>query len=787
VLKDQVAIALYQAELYSLTKNQAKKSDLIRKILETISGTFDLQEVLNTASNEIIKVFNVDRVVFGQINNEDLNWPVFVDITNNPDIIDIDVVNIPKDVAKYHIDQVLSKNKILSIDNIEDKNIPDFYREFQKQIGTKSILVAPVKKGEEKWGVMAIYQNNHYRKWTDDEINLLHTIVEQIYIAIRQAELYSLTKDQAKESDLIRKITETIAGTFDLQEILNIAGNEILKAFNVDRVVFGQTDNENLSWPVHVDITNNPDVIKIDAVNIPKEITKYYVDQILGRNKILPINNIDNSNIPNFFKEFQKQKGTKSILNIPVKKGDEYWGRMAIYQNSYYRKWTENEKDLLLIIAEQIYIAVRQAELYQATRKQAEKEAILREITDSIRSSLNVSKTLETINKEVASLFKVEEVSIFKHLDKNNLTDWELLYEYKTKKITKNIKNTELAKKVGSYWGQLICSHKSGIAVNNVIEFDTSDFWQEYYSFTGTKSILAVPIKENGNFWGMIGLMEYNHFREWKEEEKNLLETIAGHIYIAVKQAELFTQVKQATKLKSEFIANMSHEIRTPLNAIIGFSDMLLTGNYGNLSDKQKQYLSNITNSGKHLLSLINDLLDISKIEAESMELNYEMFDSEELIKNIIASIKSLAIQKNILIDTEIERIIVEADQKKVRQILYNLLSNAIKFTEEGGKVRIKSSLNKNKMVILVEDTGIGIAKLDYDKVFAQFKQIDSSYTRKHEGTGLGLALTKCLVELHGGSIHFESEEGKGSRFWFTLPRAKSKQSSQACLEKITL
>jgi len=239
-------------------------------------------------------------------------------------------------------------------------------------------------------------------------------------------------------------------------------------------------------------------------------------------------------------------------------------------------------------------------------------------------------------------------------------------------------------------------------------------------------------------------------------------------------------RAEEANRLKTEFLANMSHELRTPLNSIIGFSDILQDETFGDINEKQSQYVGNILSSGKHLLNLINDILDLSKVEAGKMQLSPEEFPISQNIEEIINVISDLADKKNITLTVNLSEKVntIFADQKRFKQIMYNLLSNAVKFTEEGGKVDITGEVIPGKrrsdksdlLQISVADTGIGIATEDYPKIFAQFQQVDGSYARKQEGTGLGLALTKKLVEIHGGEIWFESRLGESSTFTFTMP-----------------
>jgi signal transduction histidine kinase len=216
----------------------------------------------------------------------------------------------------------------------------------------------------------------------------------------------------------------------------------------------------------------------------------------------------------------------------------------------------------------------------------------------------------------------------------------------------------------------------------------------------------------------------------------------------------------------------MSHELRTPLNAIIGFSEVLLERLFGDLNDKQEDYLKDIHSSGRHLLQLINDILDLSKVEAGRMELDFSSFDVANAVSNALTLVRERAQRHSIALRQIVEPAVGEivADERKFKQILLNLLSNAVKFTPDGGSIDVIATPVGDDVAIAVRDTGIGIAPEDQQAVFEEFRQVGRDYTRKAEGTGLGLALTKRFVELHGGEIRLESAPGKGSTFTFTLP-----------------
>ncbi|MDR4499052.1 MAG: ammonium transporter [Candidatus Scalindua sp.] len=230
--------------------------------------------------------------------------------------------------------------------------------------------------------------------------------------------------------------------------------------------------------------------------------------------------------------------------------------------------------------------------------------------------------------------------------------------------------------------------------------------------------------------------------------------------------------LEKANRLKSEFLATMSHELRTPLNSIIGFAEVLRDEVVGTLSAEQKEYLSDIHGSGQHLLNMIDSILDLSKIEAGKLELHYEEFPVKEAVNEVLDTIIGYSNKKGIRIHINIQADVpsIKGDKVKFKQIMFNLLSNAVKFTPENGRVVVNAGLKNQHIQVAVSDTGIGIKPEDMDKIFEAFRQVDASYARRYEGTGLGLTLTKRLIELHGGKIWVISDFGKGSTFTFTLP-----------------
>jgi signal transduction histidine kinase len=275
---------------------------------------------------------------------------------------------------------------------------------------------------------------------------------------------------------------------------------------------------------------------------------------------------------------------------------------------------------------------------------------------------------------------------------------------------------------------------------------------------------MAVRFDEiaGGNFSGRVQVANRDELGALAANLNRMSDEL-GHLYRAL---------ETANRHKSEFLANMSHELRTPLNAVIGFSEVLQEGMFGELNDKQAEYVGDIHASGKHLLSLINDILDLSKIEAGRMELEMSEFHLLDVLETAIMLVRERATRHGITLGLELAPDVgtIHADERKLKQVMLNLLSNAVKFTPAGGSVHVAAKTTAQTIEVSVADTGAGIASEDQGLVFEEFRQVGSDRARKAEGTGLGLALAKKFVELHGGTIRLESALGRGSTFTFTVP-----------------
>jgi signal transduction histidine kinase len=464
--------------------------------------------------------------------------------------------------------------------------------------------------------------------------------------------------------------------------------------------------------------------------------------------------------------------GNRANLAVPMIREGQAVGTVHVWRNEP-GLFSKDQVALLETFAAQAVIAIENARLFNETKEALERQTATAEVLRVISGSpTDMQPVFDAIVYSCLSLFGGSRVVL--GLARENHI--ELCATASARPDI--VGNRELPLDKTSGIGKCILESRTFHIPDTEKVADEFPLTSELAKNLGYRSGLFVPLMREGGAIGAITALRPAP-SAFTDKEIELLKTFADQAVIAIENVRLFHEIQDksrqleiANQHKSDFLANMSHELRTPLNAIIGFSEVLVEKMFGEVNDKQLDYLKDIHSSGRHLLSLINDILDLSKIEAGRMELDIADFDLRSALENAMTLVKERAQRNGITLNLEVDPSLgmFRGDERKFKQILLNLLSNAVKFTSEGGKVGVAARPVVNAVEFSVTDTGVGISAGDQELVFEEFRQVGNDYTRKAEGTGLGLALTKRFVELHGGTIRLESAPGKGSTFTFTIP-----------------
>ena len=469
-----------------------------------------------------------------------------------------------------------------------------------------------------------------------------------------------------------------------------------------------------------------------------------------------------------------RMTNARTVLGVPMMREDRVIGGMVLARY-VVRPFSEREIELVQTFVDQAAIAIENVRLFDETKERLLQQTATAEVLKAIsRAAFDLQSVLDTLVERAAQLCEADSCSIntpqgdmFKTVASTRsypteLREWDLEHP--------------MALDRKSVTGRVLLERRT-VQIDNIV---ADPQYGHAAPGTPTRSILGVPLLRQGEPIGVF-VLRRNAIRPFTKGNIDLVETFADQAVIAIENARLITEIQEksaqleiASRHKSEFLATMSHELRTPLNAIIGFSEVLLQQMFGALNEKQTEYLNDVLSSGRHLLSLINDILDLSKIEAGRMELDIDRFSLVETVQNAITMVRERAGNHGIALNVDVapDLDLIEADPRKVKQVLFNLLSNAVKFTPDGGRVEIAARRGNGDVIVTVTDTGIGIAPEDQERIFEEFQQARRQSERSREGTGLGLALAKRFIELHGGRIWVVSELGKGSTFTFTLPIA---------------
>ncbi|PSB32146.1 ATP-binding protein [Chlorogloea sp. CCALA 695] len=607
--------------------------------------------------------------------------------------------------------------------------------------------------------------------------------------AMRRQQQAALKKveQRAKTEAIINQIVQAMRGTLVIDEMLQTTANMLQLNLNLSCCIMVQANHQG---EMNINYVSEANAAKKYFVDSKCGLYPHYQAQLkLG--EIVVMSTIDDTVAPEI-QQIALEGGIRSLIIAPLLHQQIELGEIVLLQCDRVRQWTEDEIGLIKTIAERCAIAIHQAKLFRQIQERAGREETLNQIARAINSSLDPEFILQKIVQLTGEYFGVDQVVIF-CIDLEN-EQISIRSEWRARESVVCIQGFQ--EPIGE-WLDLLPGTQS--QTDQVLHVPT----EKEQSELSTKelaliehgqilSILKTPIYIRDKFFGGISLHTTTKHRAFSKEEIELLKQIADQAAIALYNAQSYemleklvkerTQQLEQEKLiseaanlsKSDFLSNMSHELRTPLTGILGFSNILLQQIFGPLNAKQQQYIEGVASCGNHLLELINDLLDLSKVEAGKEELAVETIVVEELCQSCLAFIREQCLQQNlelkILIASDVTTWV--ADRRRVKQILVNLLSNAVKFTEHGS-VTLQVKKSGNNLELSVIDTGIGIDKAEQLGLFQPFKQLDSGLNRKYEGTGLGLALSRKLARLHGGDITLKSQMGQGSCFTLHLPMSQ--------------
>ena len=673
-------------------------------------------------------------------------------------------------------------------------NVSDILEQFRSQIGQqalghRSVLAVPMLRDAAAIGVIATARKE-IGLFPDKQIELLKTFADQAVIAIEHVRLFQELQDRTgelgqsvEELKALGDVSQAVSSSLNLQQVLETVvgyAQSLAKAdgcgifeFNAERRVFEVVASQNLS-------ARFLDVIKGTPID-PRQGT---IGRAAATRQPVQIEELEAAT-EYVFRDLTLSEGFHAVLTIPM--GGESVTRGLVMLRRSAGAFDNRMVGVLTALANQSQIAIENARLFQDVESQRTRlEELsgnmdqLYRLSTALQEPLSLREQLSRVLEAARQVVLVDRFFIYAAT-----ADGESLINLAGAGFTedewKDFEGTVIPVREAGALGK---AYREGVTLTFDAEHPVPPELrlQPPYSQVKalrSKSFLLLPMIARGRSIGVLSADNKVSGRPILPQTVELLQTFATHAAVAIENARLFREIEDkgrqlevANRHKSEFLANMSHELRTPLNAIIGFSEVLLQRMFGELNAKQDEYLQDVLSSGKHLLSLISDILDLSKIEAGRMELELTAFELPMALDNAMTLVRERANRHGIALSLELDPRLGRfvGDERKLKQVLLNLLSNAVKFTPEGGRVVLRAVPADGTVEISVSDTGIGIAEEDQEAIFEEFRQVGGDYARKREGTGLGLTLARKFVELHAGRLWVKSEVGKGSTFTFSLP-----------------
>jgi GAF domain-containing protein len=782
----QAVIAIENTRLLNELRESLQQQTATADVLKVISrSTFDLQTVLDALIESAVRLCEADM---GGISRQQGDvYRQVAGFGHSPALVRF-MENHTLEISRGTISgrTVLERRIIQIPDVLAD---PEYtFLEAARISGIRTMLGVPLLREGAPIGVMNL-QRTSVRPFTEKQIQLVTTFADQAVIAIENARLFDEVQARTRElseslqqqtatADVLKVISRSI---FDLKPVLQTVIENACRLCAADKGFIYRVHGDTGEFAEAYNAS--PELLEFLARNPVRRARNSVTGRVLLEHRTIHIEDVQSD--PEY--DYSQKLGVRTTLGVPMLRDGTLLGVIIIYREEV-RPFTVRQIELVETFADQAVIAIENVRLFDEVQARTHELArlvdelrALGDVSQAVNSTLDLATVLDTIVAKAVQLSGTDAGTIYEFDGQQQ----ELLMRSNYGMDESTIVALRGHVGIGEPTIGQAVKDREPVQITDVRDIATTPA-RIITARAGYRSLLVVPLLGRDSVIGAL-VVRRKARGAFPQNTVELLKTFAAQSVLAIQNAHLFTEIDEksrqleiASQHKSQFLANMSHELRTPLNAILGYTELILDNIYGETPDKMREVLERLQANGKHLLGLINDVLDLSKIEAGQLTLDLADYSLKDVVDTVVSAVESLANGKKLALTAEVgpNLPIGHGDGRRLAQVLLNLVGNAIKFTDKG-EVAIKATMSDSSFTVAVSDTGPGISSSDQGKIFEEFQQADNSATKRKGGTGLGLSIAKRIIGMHGGRIWVESDVGKGSTFAFTIPVKVERQVSE--------